>query len=117
MNNTPSIVIIRSILSHQHDKYPPKFICEPTTNKADYIAQIIHQLGYPTVLKHSPASKPEPVRLVSDLRIPIPGLVRICRGKTVQTDLCTNIMQLIPSPESERRLVALLPDYNITFVD
>ena len=106
------LIIKRSLLPiWAASRFPPKFISDRSANTADYIAQIIHQLGYPTSLKA------EDIRLVSDLKMPIPQFVRICRGKYVQTDLCCNIMQLQPSPESEAAITAMLPMFNIQFIN
>ncbi len=79
---------------------------ETEDGKLSYIGQLLHQLqpGITTLVKGAP------VRLVSDLKTPIPHFTRYCRGTIVQTDLCSAITDMKPSPENEQRIVDLLKD-------
>jgi len=98
------ITIKRSILPIQ-----PRFIAEwaevrgVATLRLDYLGQILSSLGHKTYTDKCP--KP---RLASDLSIAAPPFTRIVRGCSVQTDLASDIVSLPFSPESERRLAAML---------
>lgn len=79
-----------------------------------YMGQILFQLHNKPALY----VKGKPVKLVSELNTPFPHFTRSCRGKIVQTDLCSSIVDMRPSPENERRLAELLKNIcTIEFVD
>lgn len=83
------------------------------TTQACYMGQLL--LGK----NITPLYQKKPIKLVSELGIAIYPFTRQCRGKMVQSDLCTSIMCLPPSQESERKLAELLAPFNfeITFQD
>lgn len=93
------IKIIRKLLTLASCLY-----IEDSNNNLSYMGQILIQLNKDIKLK----VKGQPVRLVSDLNIPIPYFTRNVKNRIVQTDLASDIITLKPSPESERRLVQLL---------
>ena len=66
----------------------------------------------------TPLYQKKPIKLVSDLGIAVYPFTRQCRGKMVQSDLCTSIMCLPPSQESERKLAELMaPYFELVFQD
>ena len=73
------------------------------TQRIDYLGQILQGLGH--AVESDKVKKPV---LASDLNLAVPPFTRLVRGKSVQTDLASDIMQLPHSPESERRLAAML---------
>lgn len=105
--NKPTIKIIRNLL-------PPKSCpyLEDDEGHLSYMGQILMQLNRGIKLK----VKQKPVRLVSDLNVPIQHFTRSCRGKLVQTDLCSTIVDMRPTPENEERLARMLAEVcTITF--
>lgn len=108
----PRIVIIRSLLpsspAHLHSIYDA-----PTgnTHKMCYMGQILHGLGHKVITRSGPCRSPV------DAGIFQPPFTQYCRGRLVQTDLCTRIMNLRPSLNSEQRIIELLPNYTFNFID
>lgn len=109
------ITIIRSYLPKK-----PVFLYElresmsgQITTQACYMGQLL--LGKSI----TPLYQKKPIKLVSEMGIAIYPFTRQARGKMVQSDLCTTIMNLPPSQESERKLAELLAPFNfeITFQD
>lgn len=109
------ITIIRSYLPKK-----PVFLYElresmsgQITTQACYMGQLL--LGKSI----TPLFQKKPIKLVSELGIAIYPFTRQCRGKMVQSELCTTIMNLPSSQESERKLAELLAPFNfeLTFQD
>lgn len=101
------ITIRRSILPIQ-----PRYIAEwaevrgVATLRLDYMGQILKTLGHQVYTDKCPKPK-----LVSDLSVAVHPFTRIVRGCSVQTDITSDIMSMPFSPESERRLVAMLEPF------
>lgn len=105
---THKITIIRSYLPKK-----PVFLYElresmsgQITTQACYMGQILLSKSI------TPLFQKKPIRLVSEMGIAIYPFTRQARGKMVQSDLCTTIMNLPPSQESERKLAELLAPFN-----
>lgn len=95
----PTIRILRKLLPPKNCPY-----LEDEEGHLSYMGQMLVQLHVGTKL----FVKKKPIRLVSELNQLYPHFTRMCRGKIVQTDLCTTITDLRPSPENEKRLAELL---------
>ena len=108
------ITIIRSMLPKK-----PEFLYEIRESMSGQQTILACYMGQLLLGKSiTPLFQKKPVRLVSDRGIAIYPLTRQCPGKMVQSDLCTTIMCLPPSQESERRLAELVaPYFELTFQD
>lgn len=98
--------------------YEPKFLHQIVddsrgANYIDCLGQILQQMGLNLLPKN------EPVRNLNELSKPAGIFTRCVRGKHVQTDIASQIMQVHPlSPENMKVVAALLvPHHTIEFID
>lgn len=105
-----------SKLPHTESKY---FLCintfgPKTVESVCVMGQILQQMEYRLIDKQK-----QPYRNLNDMNVPAGIFTRYVRGRNVQTDIASKIMQTDPfPPENQKKIAALLlPHHTIEFIN